>query len=111
MLDVGILSEIWADIVKRPYITVGMAAFLLMIPLAIPLATGLDMNMALIIGAVLGGGIFGDHCSPLSDTTIVASMAAACDHIDHVNTQLPYAVLGAIVAVILYLGFGFVLLS
>lgn len=85
--------------------------FAIMIPLAIPLATGLDLNMALVIGSVLGGGIFGDHCSPLSDTTIVASMAAACDHIDHVNTQLPYALLGATVAVILYLVFGFALLS
>lgn len=52
------------------------------------------------LGAVLTGAIFGDHCSPISDTTIMSSMGAASDHIDHVRTQLPYAVLGAAVAII-----------
>jgi len=42
---------------------------------------------------VLSGGVFGDHASPLSDTSIIASMAAASDHVDHINTQLPYALL------------------
>jgi Na+/H+ antiporter NhaC len=43
------------------------------------------------LGAVLSGGLFGDHASPLSDTSIISSMASAADHVDHVNTQLPYA--------------------
>ena len=51
------------------------------------------------IAAALGGGVFGDHCSPISDTTIISSMAAASDHIDHVRTQLPYAITVAIVSI------------
>ncbi len=49
--------------------------------------------------AILGGAVFGDHCSPISDTTILSSMASSCDHVDHVRTQLPYALLGAGLAV------------
>ena len=45
------------------------------------------------IASVLAGSIFGDHCSPISDTTVLSSTASACDHVDHVKTQLPYAVL------------------
>lgn len=50
------------------------------------------------IGSVLAGACFGDHCSPISDTTIMSSMASGCDHIDHVRTQMPYAVVSAVVA-------------
>jgi Na+/H+ antiporter NhaC len=53
--------------------------------------------------------VFGDHCSPISDTTIVASMASATDHIDHVRTQMPYALVAAGGAVVLFLVFGAVL--
>lgn len=77
--------------------------FALMIPLAIPLAQNLDVALPLAVSAVLGGGVFGDHCSPISDTTMVSSMASACDHIDHVNTQLPYALVSAAIASIMYL--------
>ena len=62
------------------------------------------------IGAVLTGAVFGDHCSPISDTTVMSSMAAASDHLDHVRTQMPYAlVCGAVAAVVGYVpaGFGF----
>lgn len=83
--------------------------FAIMIPIAVPMVELLDLHPALTIAAALGGGIFGDHCSPISDTTIVASMASATDHIDHVRTQLPYALLAAGGAVILFLIFGFVL--
>ena len=65
--------------------------------------------VTLVIAATLGGGIFGDHCSPISDTSIIASMASASDHIDHVKTQLPYALLGGAIALILYLILGFTL--
>jgi len=82
--------------------------FAIMMPIAVPLALGLDISLPLMVSAVMGGGVFGDHCSPVSDTTIVASMASACDHIDHVNTQLPYALSSAAIALILYLILGLV---
>jgi Na+/H+ antiporter NhaC len=66
-------------------------SFAILIPIAMPLASGLELSPALMLGAVLSGGVFGDYSSPLSDTSIISSMAAASDHIDHVNTQLPYA--------------------
>ena len=83
--------------------------FGIMIAIAIPMAQSMGANELMTIAAVLGGGVFGDHCSPISDTTIVSSMAAATDHIDHVRTQLPYALIGGSIAAILYLVFGFVL--
>jgi len=83
--------------------------FAIMIPIAMPMAEVLHLHPALTLAAALGGGIFGDHCSPISDSTIVASMASATDHIDHVRTQLPYALLAAGLSVLLYLGFGFAL--
>jgi Na+/H+ antiporter NhaC len=58
------------------------------------------------IGAVLAGAIFGDHCSPISDTTILSSRSSMCDHIQHVRTQLPYAGLAAMVSILLMIGFG-----
>ena len=70
-------------------------AFAILIPVALPLAVELALPAPLMLGAVLSGGIFGDHTSPLSDTSIISSMAAACDHVDHVNTQLPYALVQA----------------
>lgn len=76
-------------------------AFAVIIPVALPLAEGLGLSPALMLGAVLSGGVFGDYSSPLSDTSIISSMAAACDHVDHVNTQLPYALLlGAISTIV-----------
>lgn len=80
----------------------------IMMPLVIPLAhtLGLDAGLSFanleiilhgVISSVLAGAVFGDHCSPISDTTILSSMASACDHIDHVRTQLPYAILAAVV--------------
>ncbi|UCF41912.1 MAG: sodium:solute symporter [Gemmatimonadota bacterium] len=83
--------------------------FAIMIPIVVPMVELLGLNAPLMLGAALGGGIFGDHCSPISDTTIVASMASATDHIDHVGTQLPYALLAAGAATLLFLAFGFVL--
>ncbi|MDV2684401.1 Na+/H+ antiporter NhaC family protein [Alkalihalophilus lindianensis] len=77
--------------------------YAIMIPLAIPMAVGLDAHMLVCIGAVLSGGMFGDHCSPISDTTVLSSTGAGCDHIDHVKTQIPYAVLNASVALVAYI--------
>jgi Na+/H+ antiporter NhaC len=80
----------------------------ILMPLVIPLGSTLSIDAGLsgpdytiilhgVISSVLAGAVFGDHCSPISDTTILSSMACACDHIDHVRTQLPYAVLAAVI--------------
>jgi Na+/H+ antiporter NhaC len=83
--------------------------FAIMLPIAIPMATAHDANIHLAIAAAIGGGVFGDHCSPISDTTIISSMASASDHIDHVKTQLPYALLTGGITAIMYLVLGFVM--
>ena len=80
--------------------------FAIMIPIAISIATNLDLSVPMLLGASLSGGVFGDHASPISDTTVVASMAAGTDHIEHVRTQLPYAMIAGIISII-----GFILLS
>jgi tetracycline resistance efflux pump len=80
--------------------------FAIMIPLAMQIAVPLDLNSSLFLAAVLSGSVFGDNASPISDTTVVASMASATDHIDHVRTQLPYALISAGIAT-----FGFLLIS
>ncbi|MCA9513496.1 MAG: hypothetical protein KC635_00980 [Myxococcales bacterium] len=77
--------------------------FAIMLPIGVPMAAALGIPVPLAVGAVLGGGVFGDHCSPISDTTIIASLAAGTDHIDHVRTQLPYALTVAAVSVVGYL--------
>ena len=81
----------------------------LVVPLSITMTGGLDLaaggpERAIVLGAigsVLAGAIMGDHCSPISDTTVLSSTASSCDHVDHVRTQLPYAVFVAGVAVVL----------
>ena len=82
--------------------------FAILIPIALPLADGLGVSPALMLGAVLSGGVFGDHASPLSDTSLIASMSAASDHVDHINTQLPYALAMGGVSVLGFLLAGFV---
>ncbi|MEM4854324.1 MAG: Na+/H+ antiporter NhaC family protein [Sulfolobales archaeon] len=88
--------------------------FGLMMPIAVPLAwklaivqlgdPGLAYSLtAAAIGAVFGGGIYGDHVSPISDTTIMSSMFSGCDHVDHVKTQLPYGTAAAFSSLPLYL--------
>ena len=84
------------------------STFAILIPIAIPTAAATGLPPSLLVGAVLGGGIFGDHASPISDTTVVASLASACDHIEHVKTQLPYALFGGAVSIALYLMAGMV---
>ncbi|WP_421717086.1 Na+/H+ antiporter NhaC family protein [Arcobacter arenosus] len=83
----------------------------ILMPLTIPLANAIGINtglesddlhnyIVLNVGAVLTGAIFGDHCSPISDTSILSSMASSCDHMDHISTQLYYALFVGIVAVV-----------
>ena len=76
--------------------------FAIMLPLAIPLAMTLGLPPAPFIAAAISGGIFGDHASPISDTTIIASMASGVEHIDHVRTQLPYALVAGLAATVAY---------
>jgi len=83
--------------------------FAIMIPIGIPMAQALDANIYLTIAAALGGGVFGDHCSPISDTTIISSMACASDHLDHVKTQLPYALTAGFITAMIYLGLGIIM--
>lgn len=85
------------------------STFGIMIPIAVPLALALGLPPAPFVAASLSGGIFGDHCSPISDTTIISSMAAATDHIDHVRTQLPYALVGGGISIVLFAIVGFTL--
>ena len=70
-------------------------------------AEAFDTNIYMAIAAALGGGVFGDHCSPVSDTSIISSMASASDHIDHVKTQLPYALVTGSITALIYLALGF----
>lgn len=84
--------------------------FAIMMPLAMPLGLDVGLPPPLVLSAVLGGGVFGDHCSPISDTTIVASLAAGCDLLDHTRTQLPYALAAAGGAFVLYLVAGLLLI-
>ncbi|ALM51215.1 Na+/H+ antiporter NhaC family protein [Halomonas huangheensis] len=81
--------------------------FAIMLPLAIPMSFGLEAPLLVCIGAVLSGGIFGDHCSPISDSTILASTGAGCDHIDHVRTQLPYALTNGSIALLSFIVAGY----
>ncbi len=76
--------------------------FAIMIPISVPAAQALGLPLAPFLAASLSGGIFGDHASPISDTTIVASLASATDVIDHVRTQLPYALTAAAVAIVAF---------
>lgn len=83
-------------------------AFAILIPIALPLATDLGVSPALMMGAVLSGGVFGDHASPLSDTSLISSMSAASDHVDHINTQLPYTLVTLGISFVLFLVAGLV---
>jgi Na+/H+ antiporter NhaC len=87
------------------------ATMAIMLPLVIPLTVtlggaegfGVAGEYSILLGSissVLAGAIFGDHCSPISDTTVLSSTAAACDHLDHVATQMPYALLVALLAMV-----------
>ena len=75
----------------------------ILMPLAIPLAHSINPEMSFIVvstSAVLTGAIFGDHCSPISDTTILSSMGAGCNHINHVNTQIWYSLFVATITIL-----------
>ena len=83
--------------------------FGILIPIVVSIFANYDRNLMIIsISACLAGSVFGDHCSPISDTTIMSSAGAGCEHILHVNTQLPYAITVASVSFVTYIIAGFV---
>ncbi len=83
--------------------------FAILIPIAVPVAQQTGLPIEFMVAAVLGGGIFGDHASPISDTTVVASIASGCDHYEHVKTQLPYALFAGALTLVIYLLIGLTL--
>ena len=109
-----ISSAIIAVATGTSYGTMGLMVPIFLGQLIFPLAAeaGLDdetsRHLALaLLAAILGGSVFGDHCSPISDTTVLSSMASGADHIDHVKTQFPYALLSAGVCIPVYLLIGY----
>lgn len=82
--------------------------FGILIPIIVPLFATTDPSLIVCIAACLAGAVCGDHCSPISDTTIMASTGGQCDHVNHVSTQLPYALTVATVSFVGYLLAGFV---
>lgn len=81
--------------------------FGIMLPIAAQIVATADMNLMLpVLASVLAGAIFGDHCSPISDTTIMSSTGSGVHHIDHVMTQIPYAVTIALISAVGYLVLG-----
>jgi Na+/H+ antiporter NhaC len=84
--------------------------FAILIPIGAPLIQTLGLPPSLVIAAILGGGIFGDHCSPISDTTAVSAIASGCDLLEHVKTQMPYALFGGAVTLVAYFIAGMIFL-
>ena len=86
-----------------------MGTMAIMAVISLPMAYDMGASIPLVAGAMFGGSIFGDHTSPISDTTIMTCSTTGCDIIDHVKTQMPYCVGIAVVSFILYIVFGFVM--
>lgn len=85
-----------------------MGTMAVMTPIAIPLAVAVGGHVPIVFAALVGGSIFGDHSSPISDTAILSCSTSGCDLMDHVTSQLPYALLSAALSTIMYLIAGFV---
>jgi Na+/H+ antiporter NhaC len=117
------ITKAWFNPVFLPTLAFSVSAFIsfatgtswgtyaIVIPMAVPLALEFSQGQVSTLvlatfAAVAGGGVFGDHCSPLSDTTVLSSLGSACDHMDHVRTQLPYALAAAFIAGFIYLILG-----
>lgn len=75
----------------------------ILMPIGLPMAITFGVSLPLISAAIISGSLYGDHCSPISDTTILASIGSACDHIDHFETQIPYATTVAAICVVMFL--------
>ena len=86
-----------------------MGTMAIMSVIALPMAIEMGISVPLVAGAMFGGSIFGDHTSPISDTTIMTCATTGCDIIDHVKTQAPYCAAIAVISFVMYIVFGFVL--
>ncbi|WP_163526746.1 Na+/H+ antiporter NhaC family protein [Halobacillus ihumii] len=117
---VGFVNQASINVALLPFLFFIVAGFMalatgtswgtfgIMLPIAGQVAAGIDVSIVLpALSAVLAGSVFGDHCSPISDTTILSSTGAGSNHIDHVLTQLPYAFMAAFAAGVGYLLLGF----
>jgi Na+/H+ antiporter NhaC len=118
------LTEGWMSPAVLPVLAFVIAGFVsfatgtswgtyaIMVPIVLPLAIQFSAGevgtlVFASFAAVAGGGVFGDHCSPLSDTTVLSSLGSACDHMDHTRTQIPYALTVAAIVAVFYLFMGF----
>ena len=86
-----------------------MGTMAIMAVISLPMAYDMGVSIPLVAGAMFGGSIFGDHCSPISDTTIMTCSTTGCDIIDHIKTQAPYCIAIAVVSFVMYVVFGFVM--
>ena len=86
-----------------------MGTMAIMSVICLPMAISMGISIPLVAGAVFGGAIFGDHASPISDTTIMSCAPTGCDIIDHVKTQMPYVLIFAAISLVLYVVLGFVM--
>ena len=84
--------------------------FAILVPIGMPMVTLLELPPQLVLAAILSGGIFGDHCSPISDSTAVSSVAAGCDLLEHVKTQLPYALFCGLLALLAFTLTGWIMI-
>ena len=100
------------------FITAGLMAFAtgsswgtfaIMIPIVVPMAAATGLPLYLLVSAQLSGAIMGDHCSMISDSTVMASAFSGCDNVKHFRTQLPYAMISAGVAIVLYVVTGLIM--
>lgn len=116
----GIVEEANLNLALLPLIVFVMAGFIafstgtswgafgILLPIAGQIAAVTDPALIMpMMAAVLAGAVFGDHCSPISDTTILSSTGSSCHHIDHVTTQMPYAIVAAVITGAGYLALGF----
>lgn len=113
-LQVSLQSSTGALNVMLPVIVFVIAVFLafstgtswgtfgILLPIVVPILDPTSELMVITVAATLAGAVAGDHCSPISDTTIMASTGAQCDHINHVSTQLPYSMMVAAVSAVNY---------
>lgn len=85
-----------------------MGTMAIMSVICFPMAINMGISVPLVGGALFGGSIFGDHCSPISDTTIMSSAGAQCEHVNHVTTQLPYAITVAALSFVSFVLAGFI---
>ena len=86
-----------------------MGTMAIMAVISLPMAYDMGVSIPLVAGAMFGGSIFGDHCSPISDTTIMTCSTTGCDIIDHVKTQAPYCIAIAVASFLLYVVVGFIM--